>query len=100
MQGTLWGLNLKNNIEPMRSQLRDYLKQIQYVTYEIKREVTDVVRQIVGMGILTEKSFDDCQHIGAIVINECGFIISWNFKHIVNVKTIREGEQIFRFCKK
>jgi len=41
------------------------------------------------MGILTQKSFDDCQYIGAAVINECDCIISWNFKHIVNVKTIK-----------
>jgi len=41
------------------------------------------------MGILTKKSYDDCQHIGAAIISECDCIISWNFKHIVNIKTIR-----------
>lgn len=52
-------------------------------------EVLSVARQIISMGILTEKSFDDCQHIGMAVVNGCDCIISWNFKHIVNVKTIR-----------
>lgn len=33
-------------------------------------------QQMIDMGILTKKSYDDC-------------IISWNFKHIVNIKTIR-----------
>jgi len=33
---------------------------------------------------LQQKSFDDCQHIAAADI-----ITSWNFKHIVNVKTAR-----------
>ncbi len=75
--------------EPKRSLLRDYLKQIQYSTFEMKQEVTDVARQIINMGILTEKSFDDCQHIGAAVVNDCDCIVSWNFKHIVNIKTIR-----------
>ena len=41
------------------------------------------------MGILTKKSYDDCQHIGAAIVSECDCIISWNFKHIVNVKTIQ-----------
>ena len=45
-------------------------------------------KKIVDMGILTPKSYDDCQHIGAVVVNECDYIISWNFKHIVNIKTI------------
>jgi hypothetical protein len=41
------------------------------------------------MKILTAKSFDDCIHIATAVVNECNYIVSWNFKHIVNVKTIR-----------
>ena len=69
--------------------LRDYLKQIQYSTFEISQEISDVARQIISMGILTEKSFDDCQHIGAAVVNDCDCIESWNFRHIVNIKTIR-----------
>ena len=40
-------------------------------------------------GILTKKSYDDCQHIGAAIISECNCIISWNFKNIVNINTIR-----------
>ncbi len=75
--------------EPKRSVLKDYLKQIQYSTFDITREVSDVAKQIMNMGVLTEKSFDDCQHIGAAVVNDCDCIISWNFKHIVNIKTIR-----------
>ena len=75
--------------EPKRSLLRDYLKQIQYSIFEITQEVSEVARQIINMGVLTEKSFDDCQHIGAPVVNECDCIISWNFRHIVNLKTIR-----------
>ena len=75
--------------EPKRSLLRDYLKQIQYCTFEISQEISDVARQIISMGILTEKSFDDCQHIGAAVVNDCDCIVSWNFRHIVNIKTIR-----------
>ena len=39
--------------------------------------------------LIKQKSFDDCQHIAAAIVNNCDFIISWNFKHIVNVKTIK-----------
>lgn len=75
--------------EPKRSMLRDYLKLINYSTFEITQETSDVARQLIKMWVLTEKSFDDCQHIGAAVINDCDCIISWNFRHIVNIKTIR-----------
>ncbi|MDE7282498.1 MAG: type II toxin-antitoxin system VapC family toxin [Lachnospiraceae bacterium] len=75
--------------EPKRSQLLDYLEQINYTLVQINNNVVETAEQIIEMGILTKKSYDDCQHIGAAIISECDCIISWNFKHIVNIKTIR-----------
>lgn len=75
--------------EPKRTQLVDCLNEIEFITLDITDEVVIMAEKIIDMGILTKKSFDDCQHIGAAIINECDCIISWNFKHIVNVKTIR-----------
>lgn len=75
--------------EPKRSGLLNYLNQIEYETYDVTKEALDVAHQIIDMGVLTNKSFDDCQHIGVAVVNNCDCIISWNFKHIVNIKTIR-----------
>lgn len=60
-----------------------------FTTLDISNDAAEVAQQIIDMGILTQKSYDDCQHIGAAVVNECDCIISWNFKHIVNIKTIR-----------
>ena len=51
--------------------------------------MSEVAKQLVEMKILTEKSYDDCQHIAAAVVSGCDCIVSWNFKHIVNIKTIR-----------
>ena len=75
--------------EPKKTQLIDYLNEIRFITLDITDDVVAMSEKIIDMGILTQKSFDDCQHIGAAVINECDCIISWNFKHIVNIKTIR-----------
>ena len=75
--------------EPKRSQLYAYLEQIDYTPIEILDDVSDVAQQIIDMGILTKKSYDDCQHVAAAITHECDCIISWNFKHIVNIKTIR-----------
>lgn len=74
--------------EPKRSRLREYMAQVSYTTLDITEEVLGVAQKIIDLKILTPKSYDDCQHIGAAVVNECDCIISWNFKHIVNIKTI------------
>ena len=75
--------------EPKQSQLFDYLGLIDYTLIQIDDNIADIAQQIIEMGILTKKSYDDCQHIGAAVVNDCDCIVSWNFKHIVNIKTIR-----------
>jgi predicted nucleic acid-binding protein len=75
--------------EPKRSEMLRFLEQIEYTPIVITSEMSDVAQQIIDMKILTQKSYDDCQHIAAAVIYGCDCIISWNFKHIVNIKTIR-----------
>ena len=75
--------------EPKRNILYDYLSDIDYTKLEINAEILELAQKIIDMGILRPKSFDDCQHIAAAVVNGCDCIISWNFKHIVNIKTIR-----------
>lgn len=80
---------LKGCSEPKQSLLFDYLGQIDYTLIQISDNIVEIAQQIIDMGILTEKSYDDCQHIAAAIISECDCIISWNFKHIVNIKTIR-----------
>lgn len=75
--------------ERKRNKLYDYLSDIEYTKLEINTEIVELAQKIIDMGILRPKSFDDCQHIAAAVVSACDCIISWNFKHIVNIKTIR-----------
>lgn len=43
-----------------------------------------IEEKVVGM-----TSFDDCVHIATATINKADILVSWNFKHIVNVYRIR-----------
>jgi hypothetical protein len=36
-----------------------------------------------------QTSYADCLHIALATINRADFLISWNFKHIVNVQRIQ-----------
>ena len=65
------------------------LNEIKYTNLEITDVVFDLVDDIIDLGILTEKSIEDCQHIAVAVLNGCDVIVSWNFKHLVNIKTIQ-----------
>lgn len=72
-----------------REILLDYLDQIEYTIIETDEGTVELAEKFIDFGFLKRKSYDDCRHIAAAILAGCDFIISWNFKHIVNVKTIR-----------
>ena len=81
-------LEVGNCEEPKASFMREKLKEILYNRLLIDDSVVKLANDIVKTGILNEKSIEDCQHIAVALINNCDIILSWNFKHLVNVKTI------------
>jgi predicted nucleic acid-binding protein len=75
--------------EEKRKTLFEYLSTIDYNLVAADEDTVELAEKFISNGILKEKNFDDCQHIAAAILADCDIIISWNFKHIVNVKTIR-----------
>jgi len=75
--------------EPKHSILLDFLSLIVYDTIIINEQTIGIAEKFVDFGIMRQKSFDDCQHIAAAITSNCNAIISWNFKHIVNHKTMQ-----------
>ena len=69
--------------------LLDHLDQIDYNIIETDEDTVELAGKFIDFGILKQKSFDDCQYIAAAILAGCDIITSWNFKHIVNVKTVR-----------
>ena len=65
------------------------LSEIKYNLIVVDDNTSKLAEKIIAEGILKKKNFDDCQHIAAAILSDCDFIVSWNFKHIVNVKTMR-----------
>lgn len=72
-----------------RKTLLDYLDRIEYNIIETDEGTVELAEKFIDFGFLKRKSYDDCRHIAAAILAGCDFIISWNFKHIVNVRTIR-----------
>jgi len=56
---------------------------------EVTEEAFDLANQYVKEKVVGETSLDDCRHIATATINKVDFLVSWNFKHIVNVFRIR-----------
>ncbi len=52
-------------------------------------EVVDLVTEYITEKVVGQTSYADCLHIALATIYRADYLISWNFKHIVNVQRIR-----------
>lgn len=75
--------------EPKKSLLMNKVKEIDCEILSVEEDTVRLAEKFIDFGVLKRKSFEDCQHIAAAILSDCDIIVSWNFKHIVNVKTIR-----------
>lgn len=75
--------------EPKRSFLFNKLAQVEYILVRTSNEERKLSSIYLQNGVLKEKSLDDLTHIAIATLNDCRYIISWNFKHFVNPKTIK-----------
>ena len=64
------------------------IAEIKPITVEKNEEVEALAHEYVRNNILSQRSFDDCRHIALSVVNSCDYLVSWNFKHLVNVRTV------------
>lgn len=48
-----------------------------------------LARTYIAENVVGQSSIDDCIHIATATLNKVDVLISWNFKHIVNVYRIR-----------
>jgi predicted nucleic acid-binding protein len=74
--------------EPKHTCLLEWLSKIDYTELQANNEVLELAAQYLKAGILPPKSARDRQHIAYACVHNCDMVISWNFKHMVNVKTI------------
>ena len=52
-------------------------------------EAVDLAIEYITEKVVGQTSYADCLHIALATINRADYLISWNFKHIVNVQRIR-----------
>lgn len=55
----------------------------------ITDEIAFLASKYIEEKVIGQTSFDDCAHIAAATIYKADILVSWNFKHIVNVYRIR-----------
>ena len=56
---------------------------------ELTDEASELAKKHISEKVVGKTSIGDCQHIALATINKADVLVSWNFKHIVNLERIR-----------
>ncbi len=71
----------------VRNHLNKYLNHVEKV--ELTKEAIELADRYIGEHVVGKTSRADCQHIALATLNKVDVLVSWNFKHIVNLKRIK-----------
>lgn len=88
LYSTITQEELENAPEKVKRLVKDI--KVEYTEFlEMNSEVIDLATEYVREKVVGQTSYADCLHIALATINRADFLISWNFKHILNIHRIR-----------
>lgn len=76
--------NAPQKVKDLFNKVFDKLKIVQ-----VNKEILELANAYIKEKALSVKSIDDAIHIATTTVFNIGLIVSWNFKHIVNLNRIR-----------
>lgn len=74
-------LNVKELVQHLKIEQTEFL--------EITDETVELANEYISEKVVGKTSYADCLHIALATINRADYLISWNFKHVVNIEKIR-----------
>ena len=79
----------KNELEAAPEKVKNLLEDIEYRQIFVTDECEDLAEEYIKENVVGKASKEDCIHIATATINNVDVLVSWNFKHIVNIQRIR-----------
>jgi predicted nucleic acid-binding protein len=60
-----------------------------FIVLKVIKQAEELAQIYIRQGIFPEKYFDDALHVALASVNQIGILVSWNFTHLVKLKTRR-----------
>ncbi|MBE3579025.1 MAG: type II toxin-antitoxin system VapC family toxin [Caldanaerobacter subterraneus] len=81
--------------EPKKQRLLKYIMESDFIEeLKISVPVIELAKTYIENQIISPKYLNDALHIAVATVNNIGIITSWNFRHMVKQKTIKEVNKI------
>ena len=78
-------INAPKQVRELLNEIPENLKQ----KVELTEDAVNLADTYISEKVVGKTSREDCFHIALATINKADILVSWNFKHIVNVIRIR-----------
>ena len=88
----LYSTVTQDELENAPDKVKELVKsiKIEYTEFiDTSEQSVDLASEYIKEKVVGKTSFADCLHIALATINHADFLVSWNFKHIVNINRIR-----------
>jgi predicted nucleic acid-binding protein len=69
-------------------QIVRFMESLEFIEISENEDADKLTNIYVKQGVLNIKNIDDLTHIAYATVARCDYIVSWNFKHFVNINTI------------
>lgn len=74
-------VKVKQLVKGLDANLTEYI--------EVTSESIELATEYINEKVVGKTSYADCLHIALATVYRADFLVSWNFKHIVNIERIR-----------
>lgn len=62
------------------------LSNVKPVLLPLPAEVDELAQRFLDEGIVPARRFGDARHVACALVNELDLLVSWNYRHIANVR--------------
>jgi predicted nucleic acid-binding protein len=83
-----------DELEEAPQKVRELFKSINATILGIDEKIKSLADEYINEKVVGKTSWEDCVHIATATINKIDYLVSWNYKHIVNVKRIENYNSI------
>ena len=99
-QGEVTLVISEDTVEELKGAPRAVQNILQEIANPEAMDITDEVEKLASRyiqhGALTEKMRADARHIAAATVAEVDVLVSWNFRHMVNIRRIQQYNDVNR----
>ncbi len=81
----------QSELENAPNYIKELVKslKVDYTEYiDLSEDAIDLANEYISEKVVGLTSYADCLHIALATINRADYLVSWNFKHIVNIQRI------------